>query len=87
MLVALVQSRVVGFELGDELAARGGVGGGGDFGRGRREEFALLEFDAFPGWVADDAVEAGRNVGQPPAIRRGLNRNARGKLKLGNVAS
>ncbi len=58
MLVALVNRRVVGFELRDQFAAGGGIGGGGDFGRGQREEFAFLELDAFPGRVADDAVEA-----------------------------
>ena len=59
LLVALVKGRVVGFELGDQFSASGGVGGGGDFGGGDREEFAFLQLDAFPGWVADHTVEAG----------------------------
>ena len=58
-MVALVESRVVGFEFGDQRAAFGGVGGGGNFGGRDGEEFALLELDAFPRRIADDAVEAG----------------------------
>jgi hypothetical protein len=42
LLVAFEEGRVGRFQLGDQLAARGGVRSRGDFRRGQREELALL---------------------------------------------
>jgi len=58
LLVALIKGRILRFQFGDHLAAFGGVGGCGDFRGGQREELALLEFDAFPRRIANDAIEA-----------------------------
>src|SRR5260370_23722410 len=46
------------FNRGDELLACGSVGSVRDFGCACGEELLLLQLDAFPGWVAEDAGAA-----------------------------
>src|SRR5680860_1382655 len=54
---------VCGRQCRDDLAARRGVGRGGDVGVAGREELLFLEFHAFPRWVAERGAKAAGPAG------------------------
>ncbi len=56
--IAGEQFGIVFLQFGDRVAAASGADGVGDARRGEGEELAFLEFEPFPGRIADDAVEA-----------------------------
>ena len=71
LLIAPVQGRIVGFQLGDKLPAFGRIRGGGDLRGGQREELAFLQLHSLPRRIADHAIEPGflavEHVGEPLA--------------------
>lgn len=54
-------------QLLDAAAAGGGGGSKGQLRRAGGKPFDLLQFDAVPGWVADDGVEAAGGLVVLPA--------------------
>ena len=59
LLISLVQSRIVGLQLGDELPPLRRVRRGGDLRGRQREELPLLQLHSLPRRIADHAIESG----------------------------